>query len=207
LAHLLQGLIAACALLGSASAAQFSHRVHLKLKLGCVTCHLAAPTSTRATDNLLPPQRVCSGCHQNMTVRSTPPRTMAARFNHQLHLKLGNVAPVIAAAIDKGDYLSPPDDIRRDLNTKNACEACHRGMERSDAITAANFPKMADCLVCHNQIEPPFSCEKCHAPGQQLKPASHAPGFFDEHSSGKMKLDKASCAVCHGRKFHCQGCH
>jgi hypothetical protein len=206
LAHFLQGLIAA-ALAGSVSAAPFSHAVHLQLKLGCVACHVAALTSVSADDNLLPPERVCSRCHQNMTVRRAPTRTMAAKFNHQLHLKLGNAAPVIAAAIDRGAYLSPPGDLRRALNTNNACEACHRGMERAGAISLENFPKMADCLVCHNQIEPPFSCEKCHAPEQTLKPASHAPGFFDEHSSGKLKLDKASCAVCHGRTFHCQGCH
>ena len=32
-------------------------------------------------------------------------------------------------------------------------------------------------------------------------------GFMDAHSSGKMKLDKTTCAVCHGRQFTCMGCH
>jgi hypothetical protein len=208
LAHLIQGLIAAgifCSL--TASGAQFSHRVHLKLKVGCVTCHTAVSTSTSANDNLLPRKDVSLSCHQEATVRDTPTRTMVAKFNHQLHLKLGNIAPVIAAAIDKGDYLSAPGGIRAQLNTKNQCEACHRGMEQSNAVSKANFPQMADCLVCHNQIELPFSCEKCHIPGPQLKPASHVAGFFDSHSSPNAKLDKQSCMVCHGRKFHCQGCH
>jgi hypothetical protein len=66
---------------------------------------------------------------------------------------------------------------------------------------------MADCLVCHSQIDPPFSCEFCHAPGDHLKPVSHTPDFIDTHTSGKLKLDKSSCAVCHGRTFTCQGCH
>jgi len=66
---------------------------------------------------------------------------------------------------------------------------------------------MADCIVCHNQIDNPFSCDKCHASGVNLKPASHVEGFMSAHSSGKMNLDKASCTICHGRTFRCLGCH
>ena len=136
-----------------------------------------------------------------------PPATLLRRFNHQLHLKLGNLAPVIAAAIDQRRYLSPPGDIRRHLNTKNPCAACHRGMEESDAVTRAALPRMADCLVCHSKIEPPYSCEFCHAPGAPLKPASHTADWLDRHSSGQAGFDKQTCAVCHGRRFRCQGCH
>jgi len=66
---------------------------------------------------------------------------------------------------------------------------------------------MADCLVCHNDIDPPYSCEFCHAKEAALKPASHAPDFLDTHTTGKLNLDKTTCAVCHGRRFHCLGCH
>ena len=120
---------------------------------------------------------------------------------------MGNVAPVIAAAIDKGNYLTPPGNIRALLDTKNACEACHRGMEESDAVTSAAMPRMADCLVCHSQIENPFTCEKCHAKNANLKPANHVPQFLDTHTTGKLNLDKTTCAVCHGRSFRCLGCH
>ena len=178
----------------------FSHRVHLAAKLDCTVCHAAALTSTRPDDNLLPKPEVCLQCHKTGKV-GAPPATRLARFNHQLHLRLGNIAPVIAAAIDKKTYLSvPPADLRAQLNTTNACEACHRGLEVS-------LPQMADCLVCHNQIEPPYSCEFCHAKGANLKPASHTADFLDSHTSGKLNLDKTTCAVCHGRRFHCLGCH
>jgi hypothetical protein len=123
---------------------------------------------------------------------------------------MGNVAPVIAAAIDSGEYLSPPRDIRRFLNTKNACEACHRGLAESDAVTDAAFPQMADCLVCHKKIEkidPPFSCAACHAKSFKLMPASHDAQWLDFHASGKANMDRQSCAVCHDRKFTCRGCH
>jgi len=127
-------------------------------------------------------------------------------FSHAKHLKLGNVAPVIASAIDKGTYLGPDGaKIRPLLNSSNPCIACHRGLDSSDAVSRANMPQMADCLVCHNQIDLPDSCAFCHPKGAQLKPASHVPGFLDSHP--KSGLDFATCAVCHGRKFTCLGCH
>jgi hypothetical protein len=73
-------------------------------------------------------------------------------FSHAKHLKLGNVAPVIAGAIDKGTYLGRDGaKIRPLLNSSNACVACHRGLEESEAVSQANMPQMADCLVCHNR--------------------------------------------------------
>lgn len=204
-------LLLTCALAVSAAAAEappFSHKLHLKQKLECSTCHAKAVLSTQASDNLLPASQVCAKCHERATV-STPRAHAVQKFNHALHLKMGNVAPVIARAIDTGAYLGPvPPGLRARLNTKNACTACHRGMEESVAVArSAAMPRMADCLVCHNRIEPPFSCEKCHTEVAKLNPANHTPDWVDVHSSGTQKLDKQSCAVCHGRNFTCQGCH
>ena len=188
------------------AAAPFSHRVHLRMKLACTTCHQAAATSTNITDNLLPDGQVCKTCHKQVEIPA-PPQLHIAKFSHAQHLKMGNAAPVIAAAIDAKTYLSPPGDIRRHLNGTNPCEACHRGLQESDKVTQDALPRMADCLVCHNVIDMPDSCEKCHGKGASLKPANHAPDFLDTHTSGKLGLDKTTCAVCHGRKFTCLGCH
>jgi hypothetical protein len=203
--------------MGTAQAAPFSHRTHLQQKLQCITCHGSATASTRADDNNLPNPAICLGCHTGTTGKPAklpegagikqPRQTMVSKFNHQLHGKLGNIAPLIARAIDRKEYLSNPGDLRQSLNTKNACAACHRGLESSDQVSHAAFPHMADCLVCHNQIDPPFSCEKCHVPTQKLTPSSHTEGWLDLHSSGKSGMDKTTCAVCHGRKFTCRGCH
>ena len=192
------------------TAAPFSHRVHLQLKLECVKCHAAAPASTRVEDNLLPAKTVCLGCHKDSEVQiPAPPSVRIVKFSHAQHLKMGNVAPVIAAAMDKKDYLQPAGDIRAHLNKTNPCEACHRGLAESDQVSHAALPQMADCLVCHNQIDNPFSCETCHEKNNTaaLKPSNHTPDFLDTHTSGKLSLDKTTCAVCHGRTFHCLGCH
>jgi hypothetical protein len=129
-------------------------------------------------------------------------------FSHKKHLALGNIAPVIARAIDNGTYLSPPGNLRAQLDTKNPCEACHRGLGQSDEITRANMPQMADCLVCHDQVDPPFSCSFCHTKEANLKPATHAADFLDSHPKKLASLGgKETCDVCHGLKFRCLGCH
>jgi hypothetical protein len=153
------------------------------------------------------PGAKCADCHAATAASTTSSGKRNVRFNHKLHLSMGNIAPVIAAAIDKRTYLGTPGDIRRHLNTQNACAACHRGLEQSEAVTKASFPQMADCLVCHNQIEPPFSCEKCHVNTSVLKPATHTRDFIDRHSSRNFAMDKASCRICHGVNFRCMGCH
>jgi hypothetical protein len=190
------------------AAAAFSHKVHLKLKLPCVTCHTAAPASSRVDDNLLPRPAVCAGCHpdgRGRDVRQQPRRAQIAKFSHAQHLKLGNIAPMLAKAIDSGQYLSAPGDARRFLNGTNQCAACHRGLEEADEVGDTHFPAMADCLVCHNKIELPFTCVTCHGEKAKLRPASHTADFEDRHSSAKMV--KVGCAVCHGRQFTCRGCH
>ncbi len=206
--------LAVSVLILSAAAAQtpqpFSHKLHLTLpaNLACIACHSSVQSSTRAEDNNLPPIAMCLGCHKDKEVSIGQPRpTLLAHFNHQKHLALGNIAPVIRAAIDSKNYLSPVGDIRRHLDSANACGACHRGMEESTALAKSDLPQMADCVVCHNKIDPPFSCEFCHAKGAALKPASHVSDFLDTHSRKDAKLDRTSCAVCHARKFTCMGCH
>ena len=128
-------------------------------------------------------------------------------FSHKKHLQLGNVAPVIASAIDKGTYLGKPGDIRSHLNSTNPCMGCHRGMDESDHVSNVNMPQMADCLVCHNKIDPPDSCAFCHPANAKLRPANHTGDFLDTHTKKNSGLDYPSCAVCHGRKFTCLGCH
>jgi hypothetical protein len=140
-----------------------------------------------------------------VAAQTEPPKLKP--FSHKTHLKMGNISPVIAAAIDKGTYLSPPGNLRSRLNTNNPCLACHHGIEDSDGKAQSTFVAMADCLVCHNKIDPPDSCLFCHVAGSQLRPANHTKEFLESHGRANAKLDLKTCAVCHGKKFTCMGCH
>src|SRR5258708_12753692 len=88
------------------------------------------------------------------------------------------------------------------LHSGNQCLACHHGVENNSPFLA-----MADCLVCHNKVDPPISCGFCHVEGSKLKPANHTADFLDSHSRASAKLDLKTCAVCHGRKFTRLGGH
>lgn len=205
-------------LCGVAFAAPFSHKLHAPLVPKCESCHASIAASTRASDNNLPKIEACAACHEQRTIPA-PRATTVTLFNHQKHLALGHIAPVILAAIRAKSYLASPLDptplatlepqlTSLTATTANAaCLACHHDATASEAPSRAMYANMPDCLVCHPKIEAPYSCELCHSPGKHLQPASHTPGFIDRHSSNKQSLDKPSCLVCHGKNFQCQGCH
>ncbi len=191
MARLLQGLIVAA--LVSSAQTSFNHQAALAQKIECLTCHAVQKNSTSLSEK-----------HKGKILKD---------FNHALHLKMGNIASIVRAAIDSKKYLASPNKVdlpalRAHLDTQNPCQACHRGLDSSTGpLTKANFPHMEDCLVCHNKIDNPFSCSQCHAESFQLKPANHAPDFLDRHTTGKLNLDKTTCASCHGQRFTCLGCH
>ncbi|HUQ93193.1 MAG TPA: cytochrome c3 family protein [Bryobacteraceae bacterium] len=200
MAHYLQSLILLGWLAAVAPGADFSHALHLKLKPDCLSCHTRAASSTKVEDNLLPAAEACASCHTNVQIKQ-PRRLRVKAFSHAFHGKMGNVAPVILGAVRGKTYLGTPPP---GLDTKNACAGCHHAIEQSTAASKAHFPQMADCLVCHNKIDPPFSCETCHGADKTLKPVFHTNTFLDSHT---RKSVKEGCAVCHGRKFTCLGCH
>lgn len=194
----------------------FPHKPHLERGLECQTCHAAAAESEESTDHLLPDGAICGVCHNGDTapaIDATPlarrePRIRSYRFNHAFHLAMGDAGPLIAAALDSGDYHGKPGDARRFLDSGNACAACHRGLEESVAVTeAAHMPRMGDCIVCHTNVDNPFSCKECHLDSAELLPADHTREFAELHSTGRLGFDKLTCLPCHGRNFPCMGCH
>ncbi len=189
----------------------FSHKYHLTQVAACENCHTTAATSTKAPDNLIPDKSACVTCHDEVEIGEPRP-TGVQKFNHAKHVPMGSVAPLIAGAIKGKTYLGlNPPSAESLAAAKDACTGCHRGIPESENVdlskpAPSHFPQMADCLVCHNKINPPDSCAQCHIETTpNFRPASHTADFGDKHS--EKTLDKSSCATCHGRKFTCKGCH
>lgn len=180
MAYFLQRLIGGLALaaLPAARAADFSHRQHLALKVACLNCHASALVSTRVEDNNLPRAGSCRGCHgQEFSYAFKQPREF------------------FLARFPHRAHVASPD----------SCGGCHRGMAEAATTSRANFPVMAECIACHNKILLPDSCVQCHTPGPRLRPETHTRDFVDSHNRPNVKRE--GCAVCHGQKFTCAGCH
>ena len=210
-------LLAVSCVVVSAAEAEFSHKLHVGgVGVACAACHASVAESDAAEDRNLPSSKVCLACHNGgeapeidvSALDEREPAERSFRFNHQFHLSMGDVAPAIAAAIDSGDYLGIVPDIRAELDRGGQCVGCHRGLSEADVVDSKiHLPGMADCLVCHNEIDNPFTCEKCHPADFQIKPADHTREFIDQHSTGKAGFNKLTCQPCHGRNFTCMGCH
>ena len=188
----------------------FPHPLHLKEGLTCVQCHAGANNSIDASDLILPETSFCLSCHTGEKANTLDPTQLtwtsekrSYRFSHAFHTRLGNMAPLIASAIDSGSYLGSVH-IRSQLEGVSACQACHRGLKTSDKTP---LPVMSDCLICHSEIDNPFSCRVCHLDNAKLRPADHTARFVDLHSTGKIMFNKANCLPCHGTGFACRGCH
>ena len=207
---------------GHAGELIFSHRSHLaRSSTECVTCHQGIPASKRSGDNNLPKEEDCLECHDGTRASNEcslchkTTGTLAHvhnlernhRFNHELHVRLGNIAPVLLGAIETGVYLSPPGDIAQHLDADDPCLACHRGIPETDLATQDHLPRMADCLACHRKIDPPYSCALCHTSDFRLKPQDHTDTFMELHSSRQNLPPKEGCKLCHGLTFSCMGCH
>jgi hypothetical protein len=214
--HVFKTLIPVLILAGAAAAwtaprKPFSHKYHLKQVTSCENCHKEAAASTKAEDNLLPDHMACVTCHDEVEI-GEPNNSGVDKFNHAIHVEMGNIAALISAAVKSKSYLGPdPPAVEALAKIQDPCSACHRGIPQSDDVphgkkTAAHFPHMADCLVCHAEIKPPDSCKKCHVETTpNFRPANHTAEFSDKH--GDKDFPREGCAVCHGRKFTCKGCH
>lgn len=186
----------------------FSHRRHLgEYGAVCQDCHSGAASSTEASDSLMPSVAACAKCHGPGSI-SDPAELTVSKFNHRLHGAIPGVGPMIAAAMRSRSYLGPVSEERADkLEEAEGCMVCHLGVLASSAGPKAAYPPMADCLVCHTDVEAPFTCEKCHDAGPHLMPASHTGQYLEQHSRPGYLKETESCAVCHGREFTCLGCH
>jgi len=121
------------------------------MRLQCVRCHPGVPKSTgpHAAGEATFSSDACLDCHGKAILNLRPgPKPPIAHFSHALHLSLDG----------------------------QTCATCHHGMLESEKVTDALFPKMAECLGCHNQVNPPESCYRCHAKDdprlQSQKPAA-----------------------------------
>jgi hypothetical protein len=101
---------------------------------------------------------------------------------------------LLAAAIDKNSTFSRPATSAATSTGPIPARLATAAWKKCPGV-GEQHARDGRCIVCHSQIDNPFSCEKVHAKGDNLKPASQVQGFMSSHSFGTMNLDKASCTM------------
>ena len=191
----------------------FSHQLHIvDNDMECTDCHTGVTESLYAYDDNRPDKDVCFSCHDDTlfshesSLRTVENPVRNVIFGHNSHVNLDSIGILLKMAVSSGNYLGIPPDLSEEFDLENACTSCHRGMNKTDYSTKDNLPVMSDCLLCHSEVDPPFSCGNCHSSDFRLTPVSHTETWIDDHT--EMKHEKPnSCESCHGRSFTCRGCH
>ncbi len=175
----------------------FFHKLHtMENGLECETCHSAADTSKRGTDNLLPDMETCGSCHDVEDEENC----------RMCHSQPENPAPL--PRISEYSRLFPH---QTHLSAGLTCETCHSPVKEKTIAGAYLLPKMANCMECHGNRNVSRECSTCHLPGEQLKPLTHGPDFLHNHSDlarlGQPAVQSSqNCTMCHQTRF-CQNCH
>ncbi|UCF36782.1 MAG: cytochrome c3 family protein [Acidobacteriota bacterium] len=203
----------------------FSHSRHLKaLDLECTFCHSRATESSQSTDSLLPSKETCAICHEVqessrcLTCHPMPESAHAlvieqhpVQFNHELHAAIPDLPSTLKQALDDGTY---PEsgfiELAALIRPERNCTGCHRGMENAEFGGPQNYPRMSDCMVCHQTDSDPMKdCVTCHPDEPYRRPVSHmTETFFDDHSAEEGSHDSQWCRQCHMPRFNpCMQCH
>jgi hypothetical protein len=147
----------------------FNHARHLKLGARCDTCHVAAPTSTSASDDLIPTEAACRGCHEIDRARpdkAVPAGTPAARCD-ACHLDAGGAPwmPAVKSREPARVRLVDPNikfNHRLHVGRGIGCELCHAGVPMEALATRDDLPRMQLCLGCHDGKQATNRCSACH---------------------------------------------
>lgn len=173
---------------------RFSHQYHLQeVQAECSTCHIAAPTSMKSSDNLLGTMEQCAGCHD---VKDET-KCMTCHVDKEHLVKFEN--PKREMIFPHASHVDAQ---------KMKCETCHDGLEKVTFATRANMPSMETCNTCHDDRKVSNQCETCHTNFATLLPEEHGQSNFRRNHKNLVRLGAldVSCQTCHTERT-CQQCH
>jgi hypothetical protein len=178
----------------------FNHETHINdLHVTCVECHVDAPKSRSAKDDLVPTKAACLGCHDPLEVPaewSSKGDASSALSLPAAHLRFSHHDHVEEAGIE--------------------CLTCHAGVDQLKVATRQQLPSMETCVRCHANEGKSTDCRTCHLPGRAgtirtaypsgtLIPDDHGLDYVRRHGIDAER-DVGTCAACHAQE-DCLSCH
>lgn len=178
----------------------FDHKAHLDRGVDCATCHEGAATSAMAG---MPTKELCATCHDELDADPKKPLAKKASWYFDEAGK-----PSWSSFTRAGG-----DVIFSHAKHKDACTACHEGIDRNTGLIAEGMVQPMDsCVACHERSAPEKNgCRVCHATlDRGTAPASHARMWMRRHGecarAGPHGPTADRCSMCH-RTETCTLCH
>ena len=210
---------------------RFNHKKHMSKDgagMACVDCHVAAKSSAKVEDRLLPSPKVCDGCHGTNhddldKVKGGDEGFGNCAFCHLRYKKrdLNEVTQVVWPVAN----MTSNHKVHAERNI--GCESCHGAVQEVELATREQLPRMKGCFGCHAMSGPGkgnarSDCETCHVKvpagqiqvsftaGKLLPPRwmgnlEHTADFIERHK--RVAADNSqACSSCHREDF-CTDCH
>jgi hypothetical protein len=148
---------------------RFDHARHLALGARCDTCHASAPTSTSASDVLIPAEAACRSCHEidrAQPAKAMPAGAPAARCD-ACHVSESGAGWMPSREWPEPLRVRVPNPnlkFNHRLHVERAigCELCHANVSMGELATREDLPKMSLCLGCHDGKRVTNRCGACH---------------------------------------------
>jgi hypothetical protein len=148
---------------------RFDHARHLKLGVRCDNCHVTAPVSTSASDNLIPAEAACRSCHEIERARPAKPvpaGSPAARCDacHLTEAGAGWMPTPLSREPPRVRLADPNLKFNHRLHVGRGmgCELCHGQVAMEALATRDDLPRMPLCLGCHDGKQATNRCSACH---------------------------------------------
>jgi Cytochrome c3 len=174
---------------------RFNHESHMKEGVNCDYCH---PGAYEQDDAQMPETETCAECHYE---------TESADKSYKRFY--------IDGALTWTSVTRLPDDVifshEKHAQEKIGCEKCHRGIEKSVAVSGKLRNSKDECMACHVEETGLGQCGLCHQQiDQNWTPASHKTNWQKGHGFvARTNLEppfENRCAMCH-KDSSCTGCH
>lgn len=176
----------------------FSHRLHVGQEgLECGDCHRAREG---ADPPGMPTLGQCQLCHEEIDANKPPERRVTTLFDGKEY------RAVHASRLDDEILFSH----QKHASGPDQCNACHVGIEASEAIDASMVVRMDSCTECHARRDMANDCATCHREVRADRPpATHATTWLRLHglsvrAHGTATADR--CSLCH-QESSCASCH
>lgn len=171
----------------------FSHKMHSKYNITCLSCHYQAETNSLAN---LPSTKDCLMCHVALKTESELLRSIINSYDSLISL-------VYLKVYDLPDYVKFSHSTH--INSGIDCATCHGYVDQMDSVYQVRDLTMAWCVKCHRKpelytISPREISGIFYQPEIFEKNGKPTYGSFNIYTfvqPRKMKPAPTECSTCH----------